>query len=55
MHDRRLAEGWAQFRAGLTTGHAIGLHRDGTKLGLDPVVTEYRRRLWSYLIHADGT
>lgn len=55
MHERRLAEGWAEFRAALTTGQAIGLHRDGKKLGLDPYMTEYRRRLWSYLVHADGT
>ncbi|WVQ69466.1 uncharacterized protein L199_007684 [Kwoniella botswanensis] len=55
MHERRLAEGWAEFRYALTIGQALGLHRDGTKLGLDPYVTEYRRRLWSYLIHADAT
>ncbi|WWC59664.1 uncharacterized protein I303_102226 [Kwoniella dejecticola CBS 10117] len=55
MHERRLAEGWAEFRYALTMGQALGLHRDGTKLGLDPYVTEYRRRLWSYLIHADAT
>ncbi|WVR04770.1 hypothetical protein IAU60_001782 [Kwoniella sp. DSM 27419] len=55
MHERRLAEGWAEFRSALTTAQALGLHRDGTKLGLDPYVSEYRRRLWSYLIHADAT
>ncbi|KAK4684431.1 hypothetical protein P7C73_g5751, partial [Tremellales sp. Uapishka_1] len=55
MHERRLAEGWAEFRSGITTGQAIGLHRDGTKLGLDTYSVEYRRRLWSYLCHADAT
>ncbi|WWD21666.1 hypothetical protein CI109_106152 [Kwoniella shandongensis] len=55
MHERRLAEGWAEFRSALTIGQAIGLHRDGTKLGLEPYFTEYRRRLWSYLVHADAT
>ncbi|WVN89314.1 uncharacterized protein L203_104536 [Cryptococcus depauperatus CBS 7841] len=55
MHERRLADGWADFRSALTIGQAIGLHRDGKKLGLDPYVTEYRRRLWSYLVHADAT
>ncbi|ODN79510.1 hypothetical protein L202_03476 [Cryptococcus amylolentus CBS 6039] len=55
MHERRLAEGWSEFRSALTTGQAIGLHRDGKRLGLDPYVTEYRRRLWSYLVHADAT
>jgi hypothetical protein len=55
MHERRLAEGWSEFRAAITTGQAIGLHRDGTKLSQDPYITEYRRRLWSYLLHADAT
>ena len=55
MHERRLAEGWTELRAAITTGQAIGLHRDGTKLGLDRYMIEYRRRLWSYLIHADAT
>lgn len=55
MHERRLAEGWSEFRLALTIGQAIGLHRDGKTLGLDPYVTEYRRRLWSYLVHADAT
>lgn len=55
MHERRLAEGWTEFRAAISIGQAIGLHRDGSKLGLDPYMTEYRRRLWSYLVHADAT
>ncbi|WVQ79880.1 hypothetical protein IAT38_001980 [Cryptococcus sp. DSM 104549] len=55
MHERRLAEGWGEFRSALTIGQAIGLHRDGRKLNLDPYVTEYRRMLWSYLVHADAT
>ncbi|KAK8861265.1 hypothetical protein IAR55_002084 [Kwoniella newhampshirensis] len=53
VHDRRLTECWSQLGASLRTAQAIGLHRDGTKLGLDPFQTEYRRRLWSYLYHAD--
>nr|XP_031857365.1 uncharacterized protein CI109_007229 [Kwoniella shandongensis]KAA5524437.1 hypothetical protein CI109_007229 [Kwoniella shandongensis] len=53
VHDRRLTECWSQLGASLRTAQAIGLHRDGTKLGLDPYQTEYRRRLWSYLYHAD--
>ena len=55
MHERRLAEGWSTFRAAIAAGQAIGLHRDGTKLGLEPFMVEYRRRLWSYLVHADAT
>ncbi|KLT39784.1 hypothetical protein CC85DRAFT_250611 [Cutaneotrichosporon oleaginosum] len=55
MHERRLAEGWLQFRAAVATGTALCLHRDGSLLDLDPYTTEYRRRLWSYLCHADAT
>ncbi|EIW69211.1 hypothetical protein TREMEDRAFT_31258 [Tremella mesenterica DSM 1558] len=53
IHDRRLTECWSQLGASLRTAQALGLHRDGSKLGLDPFQTEYRRRLWSYLYHAD--
>ena len=64
IHDRRLTECWSQLGASLRTAQAIGLHRDGSKLGLEyvntydkaddsPFQTEYRRRLWSYLYHAD--
>lgn len=31
----------------------MGLHRDGTSLGLSPFDTEMRRRLWWYLVHVD--
>lgn len=55
MHERRLAEGWLQFRAAAATGTALCLHRDGSRLDLDPYMVEYRRRLWSYLCHADAT
>ncbi|EFY92528.1 C6 transcription factor, putative [Metarhizium acridum CQMa 102] len=33
---------------------SIGLHRDGTKLGLSPFESEIRRRLWWYLLGRDG-
>lgn len=55
MHERRLAEGWLQFRAAVATGTALCLHRDGSRLDMDPYMAEYRRRLWSYLCHADAT
>lgn len=55
VHERRLAEGWFQFRAAAATGTALCLHRDGSGLDLDPYMVEYRRRLWSYLCHADAT
>ncbi|KAI1453330.1 C6 transcription factor [Annulohypoxylon moriforme] len=31
----------------------MGLHRDGTSLGLSPFETEMRRRLWFQLVHMD--
>ncbi|KAI8958637.1 putative C6 transcription factor [Daldinia sp. FL1419] len=31
----------------------MGLHRDGTLLGLSPFETEMRRRLWWHLVHVD--
>lgn len=55
MYDRRLAEAWVEFRAAIGIAQALGLHRDGTKLRLDRYTTEYRRHLWSYLVHADAT
>ena len=40
---------------GLTMRNAekLGIHRDGSLLGLDPVETESRRRLWWHLQHVD--
>ncbi|ORX34040.1 fungal-specific transcription factor domain-domain-containing protein [Kockovaella imperatae] len=55
MHERRLSEGWAELRGAITSAQIIGLHRDGAVLGCDAYATEYRRRLWSYLLHADAT
>lgn len=37
IHDRRLTECWSQLGASLRTAQAIGLHRDGSKLGLECV------------------
>jgi hypothetical protein len=34
-------------------GRKMGLHRDGTSLGLPPFETEMRRRLWWYIVHTD--
>ncbi|KAG8721982.1 hypothetical protein FRC08_008078 [Ceratobasidium sp. 394] len=55
IFDRRITECWSQLGAAVRTAHALGLHRDGAKLGLDPFQSEYRRRIWSYLYHADRT
>lgn len=51
--QRRIAESWNVIGTAVRTGMSLGLHRDGTKLGLDPFQTEYRRRVWAYLYHAD--
>lgn len=32
----------------------MGLHRDGTALGLPPFETEMRRRLWWHIVHVDA-
>ncbi|KZO94940.1 hypothetical protein CALVIDRAFT_483574, partial [Calocera viscosa TUFC12733] len=55
VFERRITECWAQLGAAVRTAQALGLHRDGTKLGLDAFNTEYRRRVWTYLYHADRT
>lgn len=34
-------------------GRKMGLHRDGSSLGLSPFETEMRRRLWWHLVHVD--
>ncbi|KAH9482704.1 putative transcriptional regulatory protein C1F7.11c [Psilocybe cubensis] len=51
--DRRITECWSQLGAAVRTAQALGLHRDGSAMGMQPTQTEYRRRIWSYLYHAD--
>lgn len=51
--DRRITECWSQLGAAVRTAQALGLHRDGSTMGLDSAQIEYRRRIWSYLYHAD--
>ncbi|KAF8076452.1 fungal-specific transcription factor domain-containing protein [Lyophyllum atratum] len=51
--DRRITECWSQLGAAVRTAQALGLHRDGSTMGIDPAQVEYRRRIWSYLYHAD--
>lgn len=53
--DRRITECWAQLGAAVRAAQAVGLHRDPGKMNLDPFQTEYRRRIWAYLYHADST
>ncbi|KAF8165296.1 fungal-specific transcription factor domain-containing protein [Crassisporium funariophilum] len=52
--DRRITECWSQLGAAVRTAQALGLHRDGSAMpGMSPATVEYRRRIWSYLYHAD--
>lgn len=47
--QRQSAESWSMLGNAIRAAQAIGLHRDGSKLGLDAVTTERRRRLWSLI------
>ncbi|KAF9485306.1 hypothetical protein BDN70DRAFT_871332 [Pholiota conissans] len=51
--DRRITECWSQLGAAVRTAQALGLHRDGSAMGMPAGTVEYRRRIWSYLYHAD--
>lgn len=52
---RQSAESWSMLGSAIRAAQAIGLHRDGSKLGLDAATTERRRRLWSLLFYQDKT
>lgn len=52
---RQSAESWSLLGVAIRAAQAIGLHRDGTKLGLDAVTTERRRRLWALIYYLDRT
>lgn len=52
---RQSAESWSLLGVAIRAAQAIGLHRDGTKLGLDAVTTERRRRLWAMIFYLDRT
>ncbi|CCM01598.1 uncharacterized protein FIBRA_03658 [Fibroporia radiculosa] len=51
--DRRMTESWNQLGAAVRTAQALGMHRDGSTMGMDLVQIEKRRRIWSHLYHAD--
>ncbi|KAJ7179088.1 fungal-specific transcription factor domain-containing protein [Mycena filopes] len=51
--DRRITECYSQLGAAVKTAQALGLHRDGASMNMEPALVEYRRRIWSYLYHAD--
>ncbi|WFD31097.1 hypothetical protein MSPP1_002130 [Malassezia sp. CBS 17886] len=44
---RRTSRVWLFLGAAVRVAQALGLNRDGSKMGLDAVTTERRRRLWS--------
>ncbi|RSH92528.1 hypothetical protein EHS25_008944 [Saitozyma podzolica] len=51
--DRRLTEAWSTLALSVRAAQAIGCHRDGSSMDLNPFDTEYRRRVWSYVYHAE--
>ncbi|CAO1635281.1 unnamed protein product [Sympodiomycopsis kandeliae] len=53
MIDRRVSEAWTCSCAAVHASFAIGLHRDGSKLGLDPMETDLRRGVWLTVRFAD--
>ncbi|KAF8591511.1 hypothetical protein K439DRAFT_1650746 [Ramaria rubella] len=53
IFDRRITESWSEIGAAVRTAQALGLHRDPSNLELDTFQTEYRRRIWAYVYHAD--
>ncbi|KAF9009017.1 hypothetical protein BDQ17DRAFT_1388700 [Cyathus striatus] len=40
--DRRITECWSQLGAAVRTAQALGLHRDGSTMGMDPASVQYR-------------
>ena len=45
---------WILTGTAIRLGQRLGLHRDGTLLGLSPFETEIRRRVWWRLLALDG-
>ena len=53
-HDRLSTQSlWSVMGLVIRNAEKLGIHRDGTLLGLSPVKTEERRRLWWQLQHFD--
>ncbi|OJJ45830.1 hypothetical protein ASPZODRAFT_98770 [Penicilliopsis zonata CBS 506.65] len=44
---------WSLLGVAIRRAQTLGLHRDGTRLGLSLFETEMRRRLWWYLVSLD--
>lgn len=53
MIDRRITEAWRSAAAAVQSSYAIGLHRDGSKLGLSQRDTDLRRAVWHAVRYAD--
>ena len=51
--DRRIGEAYTLGSSAVRAAFSIGLHRDGTKLGLGPAETEARRRVWAAVYFLD--
>ncbi|SPO05646.1 uncharacterized protein DNG_08333 [Cephalotrichum gorgonifer] len=45
---------WILNGLAVRIGQSLGLHRDGSRLGLPPFQSEIRRRLWWHLLTRDG-
>ncbi|CAE6342058.1 unnamed protein product [Rhizoctonia solani] len=52
---RTPGDAWSLLGATLRTAQALGLHRDGARLGLPAPEAERRRRLWSHLFYSDSS
>ncbi|CAE6437115.1 unnamed protein product [Rhizoctonia solani] len=52
---RTPGDAWSLLGATLRTAQALGLHRDGSRLGLPAPEAERRRRLWSHLFYSDSS
>ena len=46
---RQASKAWMNLGRSAQMAQLNGLHRDGSKFGIDPAETEYRRRIWSLI------
>lgn len=55
MIDRRINEAWRCSASAIQSAYSIGLHRDGSKLGLPQMETDLRRGIWHSVRFGDVT
>lgn len=55
MIDRRINEAWRCSASAIQSAYSIGLHRDGSKLGLPQLETDLRRGIWHSIRFGDVT